>query len=467
MGDAAMSIKRWKRPVRLIGFLLLFGLLPVPGPAAADHSLGGSVDAELRSGDALAGGSPETASIRDRSAAFGAAEFTVTETTYGEFAPMTDMMSDAFELVAVDDTHTRDGTTAETNGAKSTMNVKSNSSGSDIRRAYLKFELPAFEGLVEQAWVKVFVDRLESSTPDEGYDVAIYGIYDDSWNEETLEESNRPAEVGTELDRVRVNSATVGSYIAYNVTEFVKAHPDAQISFYLQSAGPASRGAEFRTKEHKDGTPPLLTITVTPFPVPDIPANVAAAAGSKRVELTWDAADGAVTYVIERSADGEPFTVLDEIAATTYVDASVLNDVAYTYRVKAKNPVYESGYSELVTVVPKYPLHVEAPEFTDLSGERVAELAGAGFVKAKLEIRNNSDRSYDVRIAVAEVDLGADAAESGASVRKTIQPSETAVVELGFNLSEHAASRAIAVMITDNDAPGNPELDHPRVYFAD
>lgn len=427
-----------------------------------------STEETIATGVTFTSSHPEVASVSSEGLVTPlSAGSTLIQANYAGFAPVTYELlvyHQYFEQTATDDTFTQNGRSA--NPSAVTMNIKSNSSGSDIRRAYLKFDLPVIEGWVEQASVRVFVDALEGSTPADGYDVTLYGIYDDSWDEATLEEANRPAELGIALDEVRVDSSTAGSYIAFDVTEFVNAHTDSQVSFYLQSSANVSRGAHYRTKEHSGGTPPLLTIAVADFSVPTVPTNVVAEASSKKVELTWEASDHAASYMIARSVNGEPFEVIAEVGATEFTDANVHNDVTYLYKVKAKNQQYESEYSEQVSAVPRYPLIIGTPEFSDLFGNSMTELSGAGYVNTKLEITNLTDQSYHVLITLAEVESSNGSTESYATIRKIIKPLDTDIVEVGFNLDEEAAGRAISIKIVDMEAPGHPELYHPRTYFA-
>jgi len=98
-------------------------------------------------------------------------------------------------------------------------------------------------------------------------------------------------------------------------------------------------------------------VSVTPFaPIvaPDAPANLTAVSGNSKVDLTWSAAEGAVTYTLKRgTADGGPYTVIAEgITATAYTDMSVTNGTKYYYVVSAVNTAGESGNSNQVSATP-------------------------------------------------------------------------------------------------------------------
>jgi hypothetical protein len=90
---------------------------------------------------------------------------------------------------------------------------------------------------------------------------------------------------------------------------------------------------------------PMTAATPTPTPAGPAPANLRATATSaSAVHLKWDAASGAVGYVVERtSAPGvQPVETPTGSAAPAFDDAVPAGDNAYLYRVKA---VYGGGYS--------------------------------------------------------------------------------------------------------------------------
>jgi hypothetical protein len=83
---------------------------------------------------------------------------------------------------------------------------------------------------------------------------------------------------------------------------------------------------------------------------PDAPGGLSVADGPSRLDLQWvDNADSETDYVVERSeADNQHFGVLvDDLPANTvgYSDTTASMGVSYYYRVKARNAVGDSGYS--------------------------------------------------------------------------------------------------------------------------
>lgn len=106
--------------------------------------------------------------------------------------------------------------------------------------------------------------------------------------------------------------------------------PSGTTYYYVVTAnsagGDGSRSAE-------------ASATVLP-PLPSAPDNVVVqAAGSGRLNLTWDAVTDAASYSIQRSTDfGVSYTpIASGLTSTNYSDSGLTNDVAYHYIVRSVN----------------------------------------------------------------------------------------------------------------------------------
>lgn len=375
-----------------------------------------------------------------------------------------DAGSPIIEVPATDDTYTRPGSGPF--GSEKTMNVKSNSSGSDIRRAYLKFSLPELEGLIEQAAVKVYVNALESSTPADGYDVTLFGVDDDSWDEETLVDGNQPAEPAVALDTLRVDQDTVGTYIEFDVTAFIQGQTDGQASFYMESTARVSRGAHYRTKEHEGTTPPLLAFTVKDYAVPPAPGLLQVETGSQRVGLSWSPVEHAVFYRVERSTDGgNHYETVAQVHTTGFTDENVSNDVTYIYRIIAANDQYASVPSEPVEATPRYPLVVLDPQFTDLSGRKVTQLPTGGYVNSRIAIENLTGEEQETHIKLQWISKDRPVVEDYVLFHKTIASESKEVIEVGFHVPRHAEDYLLELLVTDRS--GGSLLYHPKHYFSE
>jgi hypothetical protein len=86
---------------------------------------------------------------------------------------------------------------------------------------------------------------------------------------------------------------------------------------------------------------------------PDVPANVAAVATSATsVDVTWDAVDGATSYVVQRAtgASGGSFANVGTPAVTAFTDATAAAASTYRYRVAAVEGSNQGSYSNPVEV---------------------------------------------------------------------------------------------------------------------
>ncbi|PYQ31945.1 MAG: hypothetical protein DMF56_02270 [Acidobacteria bacterium] len=81
--------------------------------------------------------------------------------------------------------------------------------------------------------------------------------------------------------------------------------------------------------------------------------TLAAAASSSQVALSWNAAAGATSYAVMRSANNAPFTSVTTTANLFYTDASVAAGTGYRYQILALDACPLSlGYSNPELVVP-------------------------------------------------------------------------------------------------------------------
>ncbi|MBI5067959.1 MAG: fibronectin type III domain-containing protein [Deltaproteobacteria bacterium] len=100
-------------------------------------------------------------------------------------------------------------------------------------------------------------------------------------------------------------------------------------------------------------------------PILNTPAIVRG--GTLSVDLAWNVVAGATSYVVERSLDGgATWSLLVNVAATSYSDASVAYSTTYSYRVSATNGANTSSASNVRTVLT--PPVVGAPTIGTVSG---------------------------------------------------------------------------------------------------
>ena len=100
-------------------------------------------------------------------------------------------------------------------------------------------------------------------------------------------------------------------------------------------------------------------MAATPRWKPAAPSGLRGVAGSRKVTLTWNlpSSNGsAITdYVIQRSANGKPWTTVRDGVSTTRrtVVGSLTNGTSYRFRVAAKNAVGAGPWSAIVRATPR------------------------------------------------------------------------------------------------------------------
>lgn len=79
---------------------------------------------------------------------------------------------------------------------------------------------------------------------------------------------------------------------------------------------------------------------------PAIPSKPVVVSRNNELDLHWDAADGAVTYKVKRATiAGGPYTVIAQLAATSYTDLQVANGTGYYYVISSMGNTLESANS--------------------------------------------------------------------------------------------------------------------------
>jgi hypothetical protein len=95
-----------------------------------------------------------------------------------------------------------------------------------------------------------------------------------------------------------------------------------------------------------------------PGGLPGAPSGLAAAAGNRAVNLSWDAVVGAFGYSLSRSATaGGPYTLVDDnLTATEYIDTGAVSGQTNYYKVASFTDCGDSPESDAVAVFLPLPL---------------------------------------------------------------------------------------------------------------
>ena len=90
------------------------------------------------------------------------------------------------------------------------------------------------------------------------------------------------------------------------------------------------------------------------------PTNLKAVPGDGKVDLSWDAVDGATSYIVKRSlTPGGPYETITTTSAITYTDIDVTNGTTYYYVVTAIVNNIESDNSNEASATPTAPTDPE------------------------------------------------------------------------------------------------------------
>ena len=163
------------------------------------------------------------------------------------------------------------------------------------------------------------------------------------------------------------SSVPTNAYASYNGTSMATPHVTGAAALYASTH--LSAGAfEIRNALLGSTLPtPSLANTVTGGRLdlstiigagaPPAPTGVAAIPGNAQVTLTWSLTAAAGSYEVKRSLSSEgvyaPVTPFGGIAATSYVDTSVKNEINYFYLVSATNSIGPGPNSSVVSATPQ------------------------------------------------------------------------------------------------------------------
>ncbi len=108
-----------------------------------------------------------------------------------------------------------------------------------------------------------------------------------------------------------------------------------------------------------------------PAPKMDIPENLQGIAGSQTFTLTWDPAVNVTGYEVLISCEGTTETLrtaVNSLTVNSFQGKKLQNNQTYTVQVQSINGEWRSGYSSVITVVPRADGVPPAPDGLTLSG---------------------------------------------------------------------------------------------------
>lgn len=167
---------------------------------------------------------------------------------------------------------------------------------------------------------------------------------------------NSSNEIGFNIMRAPVVNGKVGTYtkigsVLTNNTKYTDttAQATTTYSYRVDAFNAATAADKLDPISYLTGGTPSNAVTTPGLPA--APSNLTAAQSGASVNLTWkNNATNVTGYIVERSTDGQNFTVIGKPTGTQLTDTNLKAGTTYTYRVKAVNGTVESIYSNTSSV---------------------------------------------------------------------------------------------------------------------
>ncbi|OAM88932.1 hypothetical protein AW736_09110 [Termitidicoccus mucosus] len=253
-------------------------------------------------------------------------------------------------LSPVADTYVKNGGSAGSNyGTLPSMEVKYDSTLNSglTRESFLRFDVSGLASALN-AQLRLVPVAADNLNPVINYEF----VSDDSWLETGLNWNNQVSGSGEIL--ATSTTCIAGDPIVFDVTNRfrIEAAGDGSLSLRISAPAPGGRWVSFATRENS-------TISYRPIieyllPGPSVPAGLGAAvADNGLVQLAWNAAAGATSYVVKRATNaGGPYAIVASgITTTSHADDSLTGLQSYYYVVSALNAENQSGDSAEAGVV--------------------------------------------------------------------------------------------------------------------
>ncbi|HEX8325335.1 MAG TPA: DNRLRE domain-containing protein, partial [Tepidisphaeraceae bacterium] len=283
--------------------------------------------------------------IADNNTGSSAASNTATIATL----PVTNLSPTADTYVWALNPTTNYGTTA------TELNVKNGGSTSTNRYAFFKFDLSNLNGSVNSAVLQIYGKR--NNIDDTGpLTFKVYDVPSTSWTETGVTYNNMPS-LGSERGSF-VSAAPNSSYALYQIdlTDYVKAQLGSNTTMAFAIAGATSGASAFLSIASKEAASnqPKLSLGLTAITAPSAPSGLSlSSVQSNSVTLAWtDNSNNETGFEVRRRQGAGSWVTLTTRSSnsTSYTDASVSPDQAYSYQIVAVNSAGSSAASNTLTV---------------------------------------------------------------------------------------------------------------------
>ena len=186
-------------------------------------------------------------------------------------------------LNPVADTYVRSGTGASTNfGTATTMTCRRQTTGSQDRQIYLRFDVSSFSANIGSAKLRLYGNLNNSNASNVSVDVR--DVTNTTWGETTITYNNKPAPASA-ISATKIILNTTPQWYEWDLTAYLIAKKNAGatlISLNLQTTNVVSNQAVFNTKENTSNKPELAVTfafngkdaeELQPLPVEPVPVT--------------------------------------------------------------------------------------------------------------------------------------------------------------------------------------------------
>jgi hypothetical protein len=294
-----------------------------------------------------------------------------------------------------EDTYVRSpSTNTSTYGSSTTLEVKNNpSSGSNDRRAFVKFGLSAITGPVTSAKLWVYGSK---NTGGESMSLEVFSVADTTWNANTMTYASQPSIATPALDTQPLVVDTSAKWYELDVTSYVQAQLTANasaVAFALDLSASSSAFFAIASAESGANAPYLRVTTTAAQPqVPAAPSGLARIVPPDNlIRIGWTSSPTAQTTEIQRSTNGgSTWATLTgtQVASDTDYDDTTYNSTQDTeYRVRSINTVGASGWSNVL----KIPARPSAPTATISGGSIVLSWSDVSSLETGYRVERSTD----------------------------------------------------------------------------
>jgi hypothetical protein len=276
----------------------------------------------------------------------------------------------------IDDAHVDVDLPDSNFGSSTILDLKTPETGNITRQGYLKFDIPAYAGIVTNATLRLHTAR---TNPLQG-GASVYGVSDTTWDEDTITWNDQP---GIDGEIIASGEVPASNWGEFDVTSYIDG--GGLYSFGLIRGVATSN----RSVDSKDSIfPPELVIEYEVTggdPPPAAPTNLGTTSGVGYIIINWD--NNTEPYLqgyrlYRRQDPADNFTQIHSglLTASDYIDRSMLPGLPYQYMAKAAGTFGQLSPESNIATATAIPEETNDPPTFDIDPiNRLDTIEGAAY----------------------------------------------------------------------------------------